>query len=643
MNTFDDLAREILLRLGWTSAQAVLLVGLVWMVARFGPRLPAAVRCHLWWLSGLQLLLGLCLPVPVELAWLAAPEATNTATLTLSPMVSSAPLLLPEPSAPLPWALAVITAWLAIVAWQLGRLVAGWLAMRKVVAACEPVRDDATLTMARHAASAIGLARIPALRVGPSIDAPHVVGGLAIGALRPVVLLPPAGVLSANELAMALGHEFAHVRRADLWLGWIPELGRRLFFFHPLAHLAVAEYALSREAACDAHVVDSNAAPEGYARLLLRLGVSHAHVAGLGTASTTYRNLKRRLVMLQDTAFRPARRALGWAIVAVIAGTLVLPYRVTARTADPSTTLVPVVGMALVQEMPAPAPAPAPAAAAAAAPAPAPAPAVAADPTLATPVTPVTPAVRARPAAKAISRLQPPPSPPPPAAPAPPPPPLAPLPPPPAALAPLPPPPPPPAPPSPPLPDGVTLTDSTVTLDAGTPHTAYAVFDHGTSVMSGNQRDLTDAQSVRAHGEPVAWIRKDGKTYVSHDPKVIAGIGDALAPVRKIGDKQSALGDQQSKLGEQQSRLGEQQAHLGSLQANLASGGQPDAAKMKELSEQMRVLSERMRPLSDQQSVLGQKQAQLGQQQREAQVKAESQVRQAIDEAIRSGAAQPAS
>jgi len=232
MNTFDDVAREILLRLGWTSAQAVLLVGLVWMVGRFGPRLPAAVRCHLWWLSGLQLLLGLCLPVPVELAWLAAPEpVVNASTLTLQPLAGSASLVLPEPSTPLPWALAVAAAWFAIVAWQFGRLIAGWLAMRKVVAVCEPVRDEATLAMARHAASAIGLARLPVLRVGPSIDAPHVVSGLAIGALRPVVLLPPAGVLSANELAMALGHEFAHVRRADLWLGWIPELGRRLFFF----------------------------------------------------------------------------------------------------------------------------------------------------------------------------------------------------------------------------------------------------------------------------------------------------------------------------------------------------------------------------------------------------------------------------
>lgn len=189
----------------------------------------------------------------------------------------------------------------------------------------------------------------------------------------------------------------------------------------------------------------------------------------------------------------------------------------------------------------------------------------------------------------------------------------------------------------------MAFTHSTVTLEDGTPHTAYAVFDHDTSVVSGNQRDLVEAQRVRGKGEPVAWIRKDGKTYVSHDPKVIASIGDALAPVRKIGDKQSALGDQQSRLGEQQSQLGEQQAHLGMLQANLAVGGQPDTAKMKELSEQMKVLSERMRPLSEQQGVMGQKQAQLGQQQREAQVKAEGQVRQAIDEAIRSGAALPAS
>ncbi len=98
-------------------------------------------------------------------------------------------------------------------------------------------RCRATCAVCRAGARA-RLRRCPALRRSDVIVSPQVTG-----LWRPVVLLPAEHTLDAHECAMALAHELAHLRRGDLWLGWIPALAQRAFFFHPLARWAMREYA----------------------------------------------------------------------------------------------------------------------------------------------------------------------------------------------------------------------------------------------------------------------------------------------------------------------------------------------------------------------------------------------------------------
>jgi bla regulator protein BlaR1 len=132
---------------------------------------------------------------------------------------------------------------------------------------------------------------------------------------------------------MALCHELAHVKRRDLPLGSVPALVEALFFFHPFARLATREYALSREAACDAAVLDAlDAPPHEYGRLLLHLGVAMPRmglsVAGMSSASAC---LKRRLVMLDDPPVSLRRpRLLTVAAVCAMAIAMV-PVRLVAR------------------------------------------------------------------------------------------------------------------------------------------------------------------------------------------------------------------------------------------------------------------------------------------------------------------------
>jgi hypothetical protein len=138
---------------------------------------------------------------------------------------------------------------------------------------------------------------------------------------------------------MVICHEFAHLKRADLWLGCIPALAGRMFFFHPLAHVASREYALAREAACDASVMRTlETAPQDYGRLLLALGVSPSR-RGLTAAGAawSFQNLKRRISMLQDISVRSRRSRLLTSAIVALAVCALVPLRLVARPSPPQT------------------------------------------------------------------------------------------------------------------------------------------------------------------------------------------------------------------------------------------------------------------------------------------------------------------
>jgi len=78
MDGYFRFADLLLDRLVWTSIQAAALIGAVWLLCRWLPRWSPAMRCLLWWLVGLQLMLGLVLGRPLELPLL-TPSVETTA------------------------------------------------------------------------------------------------------------------------------------------------------------------------------------------------------------------------------------------------------------------------------------------------------------------------------------------------------------------------------------------------------------------------------------------------------------------------------------------------------------------------------------------------------------------------------------
>jgi bla regulator protein BlaR1 len=97
------------------------------------------------------------------------------------------------------------------------------------------------------------------------------------GILHPRLVLPRTllKTLSPVQLRQVVLHELEHVRRRDLVWCWIPQIGRMLFFFNPVAHLVGHRIRLESELACDQQAMRSEGGtPADYVETLL-LVMSH--------------------------------------------------------------------------------------------------------------------------------------------------------------------------------------------------------------------------------------------------------------------------------------------------------------------------------------------------------------------------------
>lgn len=649
MNLLSQLAATWLDRLVWTSIQAVVLIAAIALILRLLPRLPAAVRCMLWWLVSAQLLLGLCGHVPLELPLLApvtaqAAAGQDTATLvrtrhpatTFTASHDSIGTIAASPAASsVNWRALLPALWLVAMLAQLPLLLRHWWQARRLLDAAEPLQDDVLLALCVERARAVGLRHCPPLYVSPDIASPQV-----SGLRRPVVLLPAVHAMSASESAMAMAHELAHLQRGDLWLGWLPALARRLFFFHPLVTWAMREYAFEREAACDAQVMQQTGTqPHAYASLLLRLGVAHPMHAGLAGASPTFQNLKRRLTMLQHIDPVSPRRVRGWLLVAVVALAGVMPWRVTATHAKTPPTATTAMAAAT--------------------------PAAATSPALAplAPLPPMPPAAGRRP--------PPPPAPPMRGAPLPPPPPPAPL----DRTA----PPPPPAPPVPPNSASQGFSASHIDIDT-TDHatTGFALISKDAVTINGSDADLDTVRRLHKTDASLLWFRRGNEAYVIHDPAMLDRARSIYAPVTELARRQGELAGQQGALAGRQAGLAArdaafagEQAELSGRQAALASqaAAMAGAASNRQTAdiarseldrrqaemdaEQARLeqrhaalqaeLADQQRALQSSQAAIDKQQQALSQRQQKAAQTAEQAMGRLLDQAIAKGLAQKAS
>jgi beta-lactamase regulating signal transducer with metallopeptidase domain len=150
------------------------------------------------------------------------------------------------------------------------------------------------------------------------LESPAIVTPMTVGAISPVILLPPSWrSWSEARMRAVLAHEMAHVRRRDPLVAILAHVNRCVFWFHPVAWWLERALETNAEHACDEAAVRATGERETYARTLVDMAqlVSRCggRVAWRGAGMDGRGRLGRRIDHILNAspsvAVSPRRRA----------------------------------------------------------------------------------------------------------------------------------------------------------------------------------------------------------------------------------------------------------------------------------------------------------------------------------------------
>jgi beta-lactamase regulating signal transducer with metallopeptidase domain len=195
--------------------------------------------------------------------------------------------------------------------------------------------DSRLLELITAEARKVGLRLVPVVAHCERVAVPTVVG-----ILRPVVLLPASIItgLTSEEFAAIIGHEFAHIRRLDLWINLLQRILESLLLFHPVVWFLSRRLSTEREICCDDLVVRAGWAPRHYAGALLRMAEICAaskppNVTALAASGEKPSLLEHRIERLMNASRNP-RLQLSHVGVLALMLTLVLPIAIPGMILD---------------------------------------------------------------------------------------------------------------------------------------------------------------------------------------------------------------------------------------------------------------------------------------------------------------------
>jgi len=296
--------------------QGLVVAGAAALLVHLLPRLNAATRHAIWWISLALVIVHPWTPSEVPFEPVLGPAGADG--------VAGGLLFLPQPSA---WiVLGACAVWLCVV------VLRGWQIVRSV-------REIATLK--RHSApfDPDGERQLPlwraAARSGRACEvrvSDRHAGACALGFWRPVILVPEwlVRALSDAELDQVLIHEHAHLQRYDDWFRFVQCTVRAILGLHPAIWFIGTRIDIEREAACDDQVVARTGAPREYVDCLARVAAlvsTHQRQtpAVVPAVMRSSAMLRSRITRLLDRRLNQAGR-LGWmpAMASLVALTAVV-------------------------------------------------------------------------------------------------------------------------------------------------------------------------------------------------------------------------------------------------------------------------------------------------------------------------------
>lgn len=232
-----------------------------------------------------------------------------------------------------PWSIESVL----LVVWAIGAVVlllplafgtwASWQLSRAF-----PAMTDGDLVQATHAIARELRITPPYVHLGSTGAMPMV-----WGVLRGHLLLPDEAVTCDGfPLRAVLLHELAHLRRRDSLTMVIGQLARAIYWFNPLAWLAVYRMRIERERACDDDVLRNGVRPSDYAASLLEIATNlrprPAKATALAMADAT--RIEHRVRTILDVNQNRRSVSTGSAMVTLLVAILVTVSLSMVRAAD---------------------------------------------------------------------------------------------------------------------------------------------------------------------------------------------------------------------------------------------------------------------------------------------------------------------
>ena len=155
-------------------------------------------------------------------------------------------------SEPIQWGVILIGVWLSVAALWLGYQLFQQVRFKSHLLAQSSEPNAKLSGEIKRAAEKVGLRKMPAVRIVPDGAGP-----LVTGVFNPLVIVPNnfSETFEIQQRHFALVHEFAHIKRRDLWVALATLIFRAVNWPNPLVHYASHKLRGDQEAACDAFVV----------------------------------------------------------------------------------------------------------------------------------------------------------------------------------------------------------------------------------------------------------------------------------------------------------------------------------------------------------------------------------------------------
>jgi bla regulator protein BlaR1 len=311
-----------------TTLQVSILICIIRLVQLvFRKKLSARWLYALW----LLVIIRMVMPVGMETVWsvynlFKVDEAEPATYYFLTPMTQPiSPVVydvapVPEPVRVLPWVWGFGVFFFGVHLWS------QWRKVKRQIKHGTPVRDGELRRAADDAAGEFGLKSAVPIVESEEISVP----GL-FGMFRPTLIVPKgfSKNLSEEELRLVFLHEWAHVKRRDVFVNGIMTMLQVLHWFNPLVWYAFMRMRSDREMACDALVMDglNEIEAEQYGNTLLKLMARHhglRPIPGMVGVLENKAGLKRRIIAIAGFSRRSYRWSLSAIVLLSIVGSITL-------------------------------------------------------------------------------------------------------------------------------------------------------------------------------------------------------------------------------------------------------------------------------------------------------------------------------